>query len=335
MIALCLYACSAAGSPPATPQTNGAAVSPARTNTKTTFKSFTFPGAYPVAIAPDAKGNIWFALCSHINEGPCRIGYFDPTLKQTLIVGTVPNVVNLTLGPDANMWFDQGRSFKRGYYLGKIDGKGKIGKFHLPGWQMGIVGGPDGRLWFVDNGALASVKTDGTGFQKTTAVVWNETAPLVFGPDKRLYFEKYTSSANYPMCALTTKTGKLQCFAKPSGGEGAWPLLWVGNILLAEPYRSGAVFAMSPSGKQWSLQGGTQFVPGVLMRNGGLGGVSANVTTNDLLLAQLGKTSFQSVKRFALPANCNGQIQTMVTTTDGYLWVNAGSVCLARFQIKQ
>ncbi len=152
-----------------------------------------FPHAYGIATGPG--GEIWYTA-----EKPGH-----PSLIQMTTTGTITNNYavpswvsrseNLMLGPDGDLWLT----------VNEEEGVGKIAKFTASGWlteyalpagsiAAGIVGGPEGNLWFADQGTskVGKITTSGT---ITEYALPKGSGPLGIteGPDRNLWYTDYAS----------------------------------------------------------------------------------------------------------------------------------------------
>jgi virginiamycin B lyase len=104
--------------------------------------------------------------------------------------------VEITAGPDGNLWFTESGAGK----IGRITPAGKITEFVLSTLPLEITAGPDGNLWFTDSYQLGRITPSGkiTEFtlpSTTTASTTISLGYLVFGPKGRLWFSDKTEDA--------------------------------------------------------------------------------------------------------------------------------------------
>lgn len=162
-----------------------------------------------IAAGPD--GNIWFTDIG--DTGTPSIGRITPTGTITqftatngLQVGARP--VAITPGPDGNIWFtDMSASAGGGGVneIGRITPTGTITEFSTglnagskPGnaetalLARGLTAGPDGNVWFTDNGttkAIGRINPTGTITEFSTGLnAGSEPIGLTAGPDGNLWF---------------------------------------------------------------------------------------------------------------------------------------------------
>src|SRR5258706_12389247 len=98
-------------------------------------------------------------------------------------------IMDITLGPDGNMWFTEASAGK----IGRITPDGTISEFFVGGWPYGIVAGPDGNLWFTQpssfnaKGWIGRISTTGVfnGFFWLPA---GHADRIIRGPDGALWF---------------------------------------------------------------------------------------------------------------------------------------------------
>ena len=313
------------------------------------FQLFRFGELVPVAMAPGPNGELWFSACREAAAGPCRVGFFDRSLHQRWVAHKFDFVNDLTLGPDGNMWYDQGLvySYYGPTYFGKITRSLKVIKYRAHGWERTIVGGPDKRVWFDYNGTLASISTNGGAIKLTPYGVMDSgrAGPVIFvGPDKRLYFQRRVETRlDYPACAFAVFGKKLQCFRNPGRSYGAVPLLIAGRMLLAQNIISYRVYGLSLSGQRIYFKGGHAYYPLAFTNNQKLAveSLDHNNPNTGITFTQLSKDAILPGTYYALSPR---QIQCQsydfdraVTTTNGYVWLHSGffGPCLTRFSIRQ
>jgi streptogramin lyase len=158
-----------------------------------------------------------------------------------LNAGTIP--IGIVAGPDGNVWFaDPGTTPA----IGQITPGGTITEFGLPAGsrpggikgttadQNGIVTGPDGNVWFTDDGttkAIGRITPAGTITEFTAGLnVGSFPDSLTVGPDGNLWFTDQGSTPAIGTFNLTTDTSTE--FDLPAGrtpasiAEGADGNLW-------------------------------------------------------------------------------------------------------------
>jgi streptogramin lyase len=129
------------------------------------------------------------ALSTHVIKGfgvPSATKAITPTL-----------VIDITRGPDGNLWFTEENLF--GDKIGRITTSGSITEFPLPTLQNvlgGITAGPDGNLWFTELGQDAIGRITPTGniteFRLKTG---SSFKGITAGPDGNLWFTESDSNA--------------------------------------------------------------------------------------------------------------------------------------------
>lgn len=298
-----------------------------------------------VAIAAGPNAELWFSDCKEAAKGPCRIGFFDRSLRETLVPGKFPFIQDLALGPDGNMWFDEGFFYPIPHYLGKVTRSLKVHLYRIHGWAKGIVGGPDGRMWFDYSGGLASISTDGRALRRTKYRVadWNRAGVVMFfGPDKRLYFQESTDTKGYPVCALAVFWKKLQCYRDPRSTAAAIPLLFAGPKLLVQNAYTHRVYGLSMRGPRIDIKGGHAFYPLAFTSNGKLivESLDPNNPNTGITVTRLLNDAFLPGTYYSLTYRQTQQqsynYDRGVTTTDGYVWLHSGvGGCLTRFSIRE
>jgi virginiamycin B lyase len=123
----------------------------------------------------------------------CCVGLSGTAIGQTITEYPIPTAQTLpsgiTAGPDGNVWFNElvygpfipigPPPAPIGGAVGRISSTGVVTEFSIPGagpylnfWNNSITAGPDGTLWFTEEGSqagyqLGRVTTDGamTQFQ--------------------------------------------------------------------------------------------------------------------------------------------------------------------------
>jgi uncharacterized repeat protein (TIGR03803 family) len=102
--------------------------------------------------------------------------------------GRMASPVNMTEGPDHNLWFTEGVGLK----IGRITDAGVITEFPISGAQglCGITTGPDGNIWFTDElaGTISHISTSGTGLVTYPLPAGAEPQGIATGPDGNLWF---------------------------------------------------------------------------------------------------------------------------------------------------
>ena len=149
-----------------------------------------------VAVAPD--GSAWFT-----NPGADTIGHIttDGDFAEFVIPSGPSNPQDIVLGPDGNFWFTE---FDAGA-IGRITPLGAVRRFPIPNPAVNVAGprvaaavpnplniavGPDGNLWFSDEGlnAIGRITTGGDLVEFPIPTADSEPAGITAGADGNLYF---------------------------------------------------------------------------------------------------------------------------------------------------
>ena len=167
----------------------------------------------PVDIVLGPDKNIWFTengadVIGRITANGTITEFHTPTADS--------NPLGLAVGPDSNLWFAE----SAGGAIGKITVAGKITEYAVDSLDLssldGIVGGPDGKVWFIaydnnGNGSLDSITSNG---HVATFSLTDDPTSLAAGPDGNLWVG--TDSGNIDR---VTVDGKVTTFAIPDSGN--------------------------------------------------------------------------------------------------------------------
>ena len=132
---------------------------------------------------------------------PCCKSERSQARAQTITEYPIPTPasvpIDITAGPDGNLWFTE---FTPGVRtIGRITPEGTITEFPLPpnpaNGPFGIAAGPDGNLWFTlapledvpGNSAIGRITPDGTSTEFPLAD-GSEPLGIAAGPDGNLWF---------------------------------------------------------------------------------------------------------------------------------------------------
>jgi streptogramin lyase len=187
--------------------------------------TFTLPTTNNVVsgltVGPD--GNLWFSASTSTSpDASSLIGQITPkgVITEFGLPGTYFNASALTTGPDGNLWFSNHTNAPVSASAGSIaigrivPTTGGITEYALAPKVNGtstLTAGPDGNLWFSEQGNFAFGSTGQIG-QITPAGAVTEfpltpglsgsfggsLSPLTVGPDKNLYFTFQTNGAPSP-----------------------------------------------------------------------------------------------------------------------------------------
>lgn len=191
----------------------------------------------PVGITSGPAGTgLWFT-----EQNTNRIGRITTTGAisefKISLSGSQPR--GIVLGPDGALWFTQSlanattttctghhcstsTSTKTGY-IGRIAPSGTITEVSIPyaySRPFWITGGPDGNLWFTDEGtnSVGRITTGGTITEFTLPGASANPGPhgITAGPDNNIW----VAEANSSQVARVTTTGAITVFAAPGGPAG-------------------------------------------------------------------------------------------------------------------
>jgi len=179
----------------------------------------------PIGITSGPDGNLWFGgspqnLVGRITPAGQVQEFTLPTPLPTACGGSSTcGPLNITSGPDGNLWFTESFVDK----IGRITPAGQIQEFSLPTTCGGsgcnpqdITSGPDGNLWFTELSGNKIGRITPAGqiqeFALPIACEGNSCAPAITsGPDGNLWF---TSSGG--LIGRITPAGQIQEFAPPT-----------------------------------------------------------------------------------------------------------------------
>jgi streptogramin lyase len=187
--------------------------------------TFTLPTSNNVVsgLTDGPDGNLWFsASTSTSSNASSLIGQITPkgVVNEFGLPGTYFDASALTTGPDGNLWFSNHTNAPVSSSAGSIaigrivPTTGGITEYALAPKVNGtstLTAGPDGNLWFSEQGNFAFSSTGQIG-QITPAGAVTEfpltpglsgsfsgsLSPLTVGPDKNLYFTFQTNGAPSP-----------------------------------------------------------------------------------------------------------------------------------------
>jgi virginiamycin B lyase len=155
------------------------------------------------SVAAGADGNLWFDEYFGAMQ-TVKIGRITPT--GTVTEFPVPEVEQLTSGPDGNIWFAEAALGR----IGKIMPTGDVTEFQLPPqvYPAVITAGPDGNVWFgfipdsIGQLGFGRVTPSGNVAIYTPYVTMSPPLSpdflllsLASGPDGNLWFSLYNNSA--------------------------------------------------------------------------------------------------------------------------------------------
>ncbi len=192
-------------------------------------------GSYPgtvstpatlTAITAGPDGALWFTGV------PGKLGRVTTAgaVSEFAVPGDFDHVAGLTSGPNGNVWFtEQEDGSTRGEQpaVGEITPAGVAKLFALrqgttldPSLGVSadptaITTGPDGELWFGENGAIGRITTAGTIQQFPLPTPTATVEDITPGPDGAVWFVQQVIEANYePTCSIgrITTTGTITMY---------------------------------------------------------------------------------------------------------------------------
>jgi streptogramin lyase len=193
-----------------------------------------------ITSGPD--GNLWFAAGVGGNLDPeiVRMTPSGAITEFALPAGDTRHIAaqHVKTGSDGNLWFTKTEQTPAGGWIGRITPTGTITEFPIPtagASPVRMTAGPDGNIWFVEQGAVAIGRITPTGtiteFPIPTAGA--VLAGITAGPDGNLWFTDSGASA----IGRITPAGTITEFPILSGGmPGDITTGPDGNLWFVEPY---------------------------------------------------------------------------------------------------
>ncbi len=204
---------------------------------------FPLPADQAYQITQSPSNGIW------LTETPDLVGNmnYDGTVSW-LTLGSNPDPVGITTGPDGNIWFTEANVGR----IGRVNLPSKtITEFSLPSSSeqpLTIAPGPDKNLWFTDsNGIVGKITTSGvvTEYHPSFATA---AGYITAGPDGNMWFaasyDNGQTSIGY-IGRISTADGSNKGFEIPNQGRGTSP----GGI------------AAGPDGNIWFTSSGGVGIP--------------------------------------------------------------------------
>jgi streptogramin lyase len=170
-------------------------------------------GSNPFGLAGSADGHIWFVETG----APKKV--VKLTTAGVATEYTVPNVEfmgSITEGPDGNMWFRVSNS-----KIARVTSSGQVTEYAVNTSPSGIASGTDGNVWFVGNGKIGKITMSGTVTEYTAPSPESRLQKIVAGPDGKMWFtnEGATSIAKHGIGVITT-SGQITEYSTSSIPEG-------------------------------------------------------------------------------------------------------------------
>lgn len=240
--------------------------------------------------------------------------------------------LNITLGPDNNMWFvaKSTSGAQQSGWAYRVTPSGVFSQFTLAYTYQpyGIVSGPDGRLWTVDDatnaGMLAAVTTTGTvqfyAGQNTLGAFLPQLSGIT-SAGGLLYFGVYNYSANY-VTGTTDTNGNFAFLTNPTANDfkpqttGPDGAVWG---LAGTPGFAQSVAKLGPSGTPVVYNVGYQ-VEYVAPGPDGNMWFAATDTTGGTNAPVVGRLSTSGANITTFPAPSGMAMGSLAAGPDGNMW---------------
>jgi streptogramin lyase len=184
-------------------------------------------GVFSMVDAPDGK--LYFSLYGSGANG--SIGRVNPNGTGLETVPTVGHPMDVTVGPDGNVWFTVNGTGGTGGKVGRVSPAAPMA---APSWAVpgnvqgprGIVAGPDGNLYVLggESGKIWRVTTAATPAITEVATGQNGPSFGELGPDGRIWFTRFEGDA---VAALTPATGAVGSATAVAGSP--WDIAFGGD----------------------------------------------------------------------------------------------------------
>jgi streptogramin lyase len=191
----------------------------------------------PVGIAPGPAGSqaLWFTEQNSNRIGQITTAGVISEFPLTLS-GSQPR--GIALGPDGNLWFTQSLASTTSTtcshhkcstttstttgYIGRITTSGSVTEFAVPyaySRPFWITSGPDGNLWFTDEGtnSVGKITTTGTVTEFALGTAGSGPHGIAAGPDGNLWA---TEEQGNNVARILTSTGTISEYAAPGAPAG-------------------------------------------------------------------------------------------------------------------
>lgn len=192
-------------------------------------------GPYSITSSPD--GNIWFTEFQGKNIGRITTSgliteYQIPppvvNVAGQVVAGIPSSPVDITSGPDGNLWFTSITSLIRND-IWKISPSGQVTAYPVPslgGQPSCITSGPDGNLWFTVHGGIPSknppgpneigkMTTDGRFTMYQIPTRGSRALGITSGPDGNLWFVEEDGNK----VGKISTSGHISEYAIPTSGS--------------------------------------------------------------------------------------------------------------------
>jgi streptogramin lyase len=273
---------------------------------------------------------------------------FGPAQAQTITEFAMPSGVagaDIAVGQDGALWFSAGQQGTGGStgLVGRITTAGAITTFPVSvnlnfATLLGIVAGPDGRLWFAEGpipsnlGRIGAITTSGTLTEYTINSASAEASAITVGPDGNLWF---TDLALNRIGKITT-AGTITEYATPQtnsspdgitlGPDGNLWFIENGNTNVT-PTSSPKIGRIKPDGTMTEFAGAgwtstVFFQPGqgIVGPHRIISGPDGALWFTEAGAAKIGRiTTAGVITEFALPKS-NARPEGIAVGRDGALW---------------
>lgn len=177
----------------------------------TTYPTTEVPGN-SITVGPD--GALWFVELRCCMRGAIARITTSGVLAEYPVTGEPDSIA---AGPDGALWFTipystySSVSGYGGSAIGRITPGGAITWYHLPdqAYPTGITAGPDGALWFRENGGIGRIATNGTILSYPAPALqnayWLAGTSITAGPDGALWFAEPNGVGRITTAGIVTE----------------------------------------------------------------------------------------------------------------------------------
>ena len=243
--------------------------------------------AATIVASPD--GALWFTgIAGQVSQITT-----NGEVSELAVPGNFNQIAGLTTGPDGSLWFteaEDGTTAGQQPAIGEITAAAAIRTFAIPqGTTLdpshgvdvdpgSITTGPDGALWFTENGAIGRIATDGTIEQFPLTTPGANPDEITSGPDGALWFSQAVTDSydtTWSIGRITT-SGTITTYRLPAGSSLADITAAQGKIWFTDSHNNPDTF-VSTSKIGWITPNGkikTFAIPGKDGREGFLNGIT-------------------------------------------------------------
>ncbi|HZK73597.1 MAG TPA: hypothetical protein VFD88_06315, partial [Clostridia bacterium] len=300
---------------------------PAPPNAFQTFNEYPVDASSaPFDIITGPDGNIWYTEL--VNDRVVQANPADGTVLRTVLVGTglgSCEPTGITIGPDRNIWVAciYGDSLIR---ITPSSGAQKA--YHLPpttgtvaagcSCPLYLTSGPDGYLWFTENGpgyvSKLNVTTGSLTRYALPAGIKAYPSGIAVGSDGKLWF----TESNISRIGRMTTSGLLTTFAVPTANSTPWAITAApdGNLYYTE-ITGNKITRITTSGTTTEIP-----IPTALSDPHGINvGPDGNLWFTEAHSGNVGSmTTDGSFQEFAIPSGSSSQPNGIATGADGNVW---------------